>query len=137
MVSKLNPRYSILRPNVVGWSNHFGLIESGNSDIDVISVRLAGESEGATAHCTERPYPAGPCDFERFSLRKLKLAPVKRSPGHKWRASALATIFAMAVSDVVDLAAPLVSHSAAQATAANRLWLCFHRKLPSNRAITQ
>jgi hypothetical protein len=29
---------------MVGWSNHFGLIEGGNSDIDFIGIALARES---------------------------------------------------------------------------------------------
>ena len=29
---------------MVGWSNDFGLIESGNGDIDLISIGLARES---------------------------------------------------------------------------------------------
>jgi hypothetical protein len=62
---------------------------------------------------------------------------MKRSPGHKWRTSALATIFAMAMSDVVGLADAFVSHGTAQATAANRLWFRFHHKLQGNRAVTQ
>src|SRR5436190_22033533 len=137
MVIKLNPRYSVLRPNMVGWRNDFGLIESGNSDIDFISIALGDESQRAAARCTERPDPSGPCEFERFSLGKLKIFPMKRSPGHKWRASALATIFAMAVTDIVDLAAPLISHSAAQATTANRLCFRFHDKFPGYGAVPQ
>jgi hypothetical protein len=68
----------------------------------------------------------------------LKIASLKRSPGHKWRTSTLATIFAMAMSDVVELADAFVSHGTAQATAANRLFrLRFHHKLQGNRAVTQ
>jgi hypothetical protein len=37
----------------------------------------------------------------------------------------------------VELADAFVSHSTAQATAANRLWLRFHHKLQGNRAVTQ
>ena len=122
---------------MVGWSNDFGLVKSGNSDIDFISIRLAHESQRAAARRAERADAPGPCDFKRFSLRKLKIAPLKRSPGHKRRTSALATIFAMAMSDVVELADAFVSHSTAQATAANRLWLRFHHKLQGNPAVTQ
>jgi hypothetical protein len=52
---------------------------------------------------------------------KLKIASLKRSPGHKWRTGALATIFAMTMSDIVELADAFVSHGTAQTTAANRL----------------
>ncbi len=122
---------------MVGWSNDFGLVQSGNSDIDFISIRLAHESQRAAARRAERADAPGPCDFKRLSLCKLKIASLKRSPGHKWRTSALATIFAMAMSDVVGLADAFVSHGTAQATAANRLWFRFHHKLQGNRAVTQ
>jgi hypothetical protein len=91
----------------------------------------------APARLAERADASGPCDFKRFSLRKLKIAPPKRRPGHKRRTGALATIFAMAMSDIVGLADAFVSNSTAEATATNRLWLRFHRKLPGNRAVTQ
>ena len=122
---------------MVGWSNDFGLVQSGNSDIDFISIRLAHESQRAAARRAERADAPGPCDFKRFSLRKLKIASLKRSPGHKWRTSALATIFAMTMSDIVELADAFVSHSATETTAANRLWFRFHHKLQGNRAVTQ
>jgi hypothetical protein len=67
----------------------------------------------------------------------LKIASLKRSPGHKWRTSALTTIFAMAMSDIVEFADAFVSHGTAQTTAANRLWFRFHHKLQGNRAVTQ
>jgi len=121
---------------MVGWINDFGLIESGNSDIDFISIASARESQRAAARRAERADAPAPCDFKWFSLRKLKIAPLKRSPGHKWRTSALATIFAVAMSDVVELADAFVSHSTAHATAANRLWFRFHHKLQGNRAVT-
>jgi len=38
IVCKLNPRYSILRPDTVGWSHDFGVIESGNSDSGFLSI---------------------------------------------------------------------------------------------------
>jgi hypothetical protein len=122
---------------MVGWSNDFGLVKSGNSDIDFISIGLAHESERAAARRAERADAPGPCDFKRFSLRKLKIASLKRSPGHKWRTSALATIFAMAMSGVVDLADAFISHSTAQATAADRLRFRFHHKSQGNRAVTR
>jgi hypothetical protein len=121
---------------MVGWINDFGLVKSGNSDIDFISIGSARESQRAAARRTERADAPGPCDFKRLSLRKLKIASLKRSPGHKWRTSALATIFAVAMSDVVELADAFVSHSTAHATAANRLWFRFHHKLQGNRAVT-
>ena len=111
---------------MVGWSNDFGLVQSGNSDIDFISIRLAHESQRAAARRAERADAPGPCNFARFALGKLKIAPSKRSPGRKWGAGTLATIFAMAMRDVVGLTDAFVSNSAAQATAANGLWLRFH-----------
>ena len=80
----------------------------------------------APARLAERADASGPCDFKRFSLRKLKIAPPKRRPGHKRRTGALATIFAMAMCDVMRLTDAFVTNSAAQATAANGLWLRFH-----------
>ena len=111
---------------MVGWSNNFRLIKSGNSDIDFISIRLAHESQRAAACRAERADAPGPHNFARFALGKLKIAPSKRSPGRKWGAGTLATIFAMAMGDVVGLTEGFVSNSAAQATAANGLWLRFH-----------
>ena len=121
---------------MVGWRNDFGLVQSGNSDIDFISIRLAHESQRAAARRAERADAPGPHNFARFALGKLKIAPSKRSPGRKWGAGALATIFTVAMSDIVELADAFVSRSTAQATAANRLWLRFHHKLQGNRAVT-
>lgn len=111
---------------MVGWRNDFGLVQSGNSDIDFISIRLTHESQRAAARRAERADAPGPRNFARFALGKLKIAPSKRSPGRKWGAGTLATIFAMAMRDVVRLTDAFVSNSAAQATAANGLWLRFH-----------
>jgi hypothetical protein len=122
---------------MVGWSNDFGQIESGNSDIDFVSIGFAHESQRAPARRAERADASDPRDFKRFSLRKLKIAPPKRRPGHERRTGALATIFAMAMNDIVGLADAFVSNSTAEATATNRLWLRFHRKLQGNRAVTQ
>jgi len=104
---------------MVGWCNDFGLIESGDGDIDFISIRLAHESQRAAARRAERADAPGPHNFARFALGKLKIAPSKRSPGRKWGAGTLATIFAMAMRDVVGLTDAFVSNGAAQATAAN------------------
>lgn len=111
---------------MVGWRNDFGLVQSGNSDIDFISIRLAHESQRAAARRAERADAPGPHNFARFALGKLKIAPSKRSPGRKCGAGTLATIFAMAMRDVVRPTDAFVSNSAAQATAANGLWLRFH-----------
>ena len=111
---------------MVGWRNDFGLVQSGNSDIDFISIRLAHESQRAAARRAERADAPGPHNFARFALGKLKSAPSKRSPGRKWGAGTLATIFAMAMDDVVGGTEGFVSNSAAQATATNGLWLRFH-----------
>ncbi len=111
---------------MVGWSNDFGLVQSGNSDIDFISIRLAPESQRAAARRAERADAPGPHNFARFALGKLKIAPSKRSPGHKWGAGTLATIFAMAMRDVERLTDAFVSNSTAQATAANGFSLRFH-----------
>ena len=111
---------------MVGWRNNFGPVESGNSDIDFISIRLAHESQRAAAPRAERADAPRPCNFVRFALGKLKIVPPKRSPGRKWGARTLATIFAMAMRDVVRLTDAFVSNSAAQATAVNGFWLRFH-----------
>ena len=111
---------------MVGWGNNFGLIESGNSDIDFIRIGLAHENQRAAARRAERADAPGPCNFAWFAFGELKIVPPKRSPGRKWRAGALATIFAMAMRDVVRLTDAFVSNSTAQATAANGLWLRFH-----------
>jgi len=111
---------------MVGWSNDFGLIESGDSDIDFISIGLAHESQCAAACRAERADAPGPLNFARFALGKLKIVPLKRSPGHKCGAATLATIFAMAMRDVVRLTDAFVSNSTAQATSANGLWIHFH-----------
>lgn len=104
---------------MVGWRNNFGPIESGNSDIDFISIRLAHESQRAAARGTEGADAPGPFNFTRLTFSELKIVPPKRSPCCKHRSGALATIFAMAVRDVVGLTDAFVSNGAAQATAAN------------------
>ena len=111
---------------MVGWSNDFGLVQSGNSDIDFISIRLAHESQRAAARRAERADAPGPCNFAWFAFSELKIVPPKRSPGRKWGTGTLATVFAMAMRDIVRLTDAFVSNSAAQATAANALWLRFH-----------
>ena len=104
---------------MVGWRNNFGPIESGNSDIDFISIGLAHESQCAPARRTEGADAPGPFNFTRLTFSELKIVPPKRSPCGKRRPGALATIFAMAVRDVVGLTDAFVSNGAAQATAAN------------------
>jgi ferric-dicitrate binding protein FerR (iron transport regulator) len=111
---------------MVDWSNDFGLVQSGNSDIDFISIRLAHESHCAAARRAERADAPGPLNLARFALGKLKIATSKRTPRRKWGAGTLATIFAMAMCDIVRLTDAFVSNSAAQTTAANGLWLRFH-----------
>ncbi len=111
---------------MVGWRNNFRPIESGNSDIDFISIALAHESQSTATRRTEGADPPGPFNFTRLTFRELKIVPPKRSPCRKRRSGALATIFAMAMRDVVGFADAFVSNSAAQATAANGLWLRFH-----------
>ena len=111
---------------MVGWSDNFGLIESGNTDIDLIRIGFAHERERGAARRTERADASGPCDFARFALGHLKILPAKRSPGHKRRTGALSTIFTMTMSDVVGFANAFVTNCTAQATAANPLGLRFH-----------
>ena|SRR6185437_2813513 len=111
---------------MVGWRNDLGQVESGNRDIDFVSIRFAHESQRAAARCAERTDAPAPRNFVRFALGELKIGPSKRSPGRKWSAGTLATIFAMAMCDVMRLTDAFVTNSAAQATAANGLWLRFH-----------
>jgi len=112
---------------MVGWSNDFGLIKSGDSDIDFISTGFAHESQRAAARSAERADASGPRDLKRLALGKLKIVPPKRSPGHKRSTGALATIFAMTMSDVVGFGDAFVANSTAQAAAANPLLVRFHR----------
>jgi hypothetical protein len=104
---------------MVGWHNNFGTIESGNRDIDFISIGLAHESQRAAARCTEGADAPGAFNFTRLTFRELKIVPPKRSPCHKRRSGTLTTIFAMAMRDVVGLTDAFVSNGTAQATAAN------------------
>ena len=104
---------------MVGWRNNFGPIESGNSDIDFISVGLAHESQRASARRTEAADAPGAFNFTRLTFRELKIVPPKRSPCRKRRSGTLATIFAMTMRDVVGQTGAFVSNGAAQATAAN------------------
>jgi hypothetical protein len=120
---------------MVGWRDDFGPIERGNSDIDFVSIGLANESQRAATRSAERADTPSPWDFTRCSLGKLKIAPPKRSPCYEGRTGTPATIFAMAVSDVVGLADAFVSHSTAQTTAANQVSLSFHHRLRGNRAV--
>jgi hypothetical protein len=53
IVGKPNPSNPILRPDMVCRGNDFGLIESGNSDIDFVSLGLAHESQRAAARSAE------------------------------------------------------------------------------------
>jgi len=111
---------------VVGWSNNFGLIESGDSDIDFVRIGFAQENQRAAARRAERADAPGPCDFARFALDNLEIVPAKRSPGHKRATGALTTIFTMTMGDIEGVADAFVSNSTAQATAANPLGLCFY-----------
>ena len=111
---------------MVGWRNNFGTIESGNSDIDFISIGLAHESQRASARRTEGADPPGAFNFTRPTFRELKIIPPKRSPCRKRRSGTLATIFAMTMSDVVGFADAFVANCTAQATATNAFGLCFH-----------
>jgi hypothetical protein len=104
---------------MVGWRNNFGPIESGNSDIDFVSIGLAHESQRASARCTEGADAPGAFNFTRLTFRESKIVPPKRSPCRKRRSGTLATIFAMAMRDVVGQTDAFVSNGAAQATAAN------------------
>jgi hypothetical protein len=104
---------------MIGWSNIFGPIESGNCDIDFISIGLAHESQRTATRRTEGADAPGPFNFTRPTFRELKIVPPKRSPCRKRRSGALATIFAMAMRDVVGQTDAFVSNGAAQATAAN------------------
>ena len=104
---------------MVGWRNNFGPIESGNSDIDFISIGLAHESQRAAARRTEAADAPGPFNFTRLTFRELKIVPPKRSPCRKRRSGTLTTIFAMAMRDVVGQTDAFVSNGAAQATAVN------------------
>ena len=104
---------------MVGWCNDFGLIESGDGNIDFISIRLAHESQRAAARRTEGADAPGPFNFTRLTFSELKIVSPKRSPCRKRRTGTLATIFAMAMRDVVGLSDAFVSNGAAQATAAN------------------
>jgi hypothetical protein len=104
---------------MVGWHNNFGTIESGNRNIDFISIGLAHESQRAAARRTKGAHAPGPFNFTWLTFGELKIVPPKRSPRRKRRAGALATIFAMAMRDVVGITDAFVSNGAAQATAAN------------------
>jgi hypothetical protein len=104
---------------MVGWRNNFGTIESGDGDIDFISLRLAHESQRASACRTEGADPRGAFNFTRPTFRELKIIPPKRSPCRKRRSGTLATIFAMTMRDVVGQTGAFVSNGPAQATAAN------------------
>ena len=104
---------------MVGWRNNFGPIESGNSDIDFISIGLAHESQRASARRTEGADPPGAFNFTRPTFRESKIIPPKRSACRKRRSGTLATIFAMTMRDVVRQTGAFVSNSTAQATAAN------------------
>jgi hypothetical protein len=106
---------------MVGWSNDFRLIESGNSDIDFIRVGSAQESQRAAARPAERADAPCPRNLKRLAFGKLKIVPPKRSPGYKRATGALATIFAMTMSGVVGSADAFVSNCTAQAAAANPL----------------
>ena len=68
---------------MVGWGNNFGLIESGNSDIDFIRIGLAHENQRAATRRAERADAPGPCNFARLAFRELEIVPPKRSPGRK------------------------------------------------------
>jgi hypothetical protein len=109
---------------MVGWRNNFGLIESGNSHIDFISIGMTHESQRTATTRTKRADAPDPCNFAR--LGKLKIVPPKRSPRGKRRAGALATIFAMTMSNVVGFADAFVSNSTAQTAPTNLLWVRFH-----------
>ena len=104
---------------MVGWRNNLWPIESRDSDIDFIRIGLAHESQRAAARRAKGADAPGPFDFTRLTFHELKIVSPKRSPRHKRRSGTLATIFAMAMRDVVGLTDTFVSNGGAHATAAN------------------
>ena len=65
---------------MVGWRNNFGPIESGNSDIDFISIGLAHESQRAAARRTEGADAPGPFNFTRLTFSELKIVSAETKP---------------------------------------------------------
>ena len=63
----------------------------------------------------------------RRTVSKSKIVSSKRSPRHEGRAGALATIFAMAMRNIVKLAACFIADPAAQTTSVKNV--CRHLKI--------
>ena len=62
---------------MVGWRNNFGPIESGNRDVDFISIGLAHEGQRAATRRAEGANPPSAFNITRPTFRELKIVAPK------------------------------------------------------------
>ena len=122
-ICEVNPGQSVLNPYMVNWRYRIGLIEAANGDINLVGVWLSHKYQLSAAARTERAHSAGPPYLTRRSRSESKFACAERCPRDERCAAAPAAIRTVAMCDVVRLSGCLIAHRAAQATAADDIWV--------------
>jgi len=113
VVAELNPRQSILYPDVILRHNRLRMIEAANSGVYFICVRLTQERYCRATLWAERANPPGPGDLAGPAESEPKIVPPEGGPGYKRCAGALATIGAMAMRDVIRFASRFIADRSA------------------------
>jgi hypothetical protein len=116
VVVNVNPRQSILYPDVILRHNRLRMIEAANGDVYFIGVRLTQERYRRATVWAERANPPGPGDLAGRAVSEPKIVPTEGGPGHKRCAGALATIGAMAMRNVIRFASRFIADRSAQTT---------------------
>ncbi len=94
-------------------------MEAANGYVQFVGARLTQERQGCAAVCAGGTNAPGPCDLMRCAVSQSKIVSSEGGPGHEGRATALATVGAMAVGDVIRLAGRFIADCAAQTTSEN------------------
>ena len=123
IICEANPGQSVLNPYMVNWRYRIGLIEAANGDINLVGVWLSHKCQLSAAARTERAHSAGPPYLTRRSRSESKFACAERCPRDERCAAAPAAIRTVAMCNVVRLSGCLIAHRAAQATAADDIWV--------------
>src|SRR5947207_2523742 len=113
VVAELNPRQSILYPDVILRHNRLRMIEGANSDVYFIGVRLTQERYCRATVWAERANPPSPGDLAGRAVSEPKIVPAEGGPGHKSFAGALATVAAMARRNATRFASRFMGHRSA------------------------
>ena len=113
VVAELNPRQSILYPDVILRHNRLRMIEGANSDVYFVGVRLTQERYCRATVWAERTNPPSPGDLAGCAVSEPKIVPAEGGPGHKSCAGALATVGAMAMRNVIRFASRFIADPSA------------------------